>query len=598
MGHTILLADDSITIQKVIELTFSDEDFKLHTVSNGQKAIDEIRAVKPDVVLCDIIMPEKNGYEVCEFIKTNADLKHIPVLLLTGAFEPFDQERARQAGCDGFLAKPFEPQTLISKVRELLAGATKPTPAAVKATPTAAAPLRPAAAPPAPASVRPAPPAPVTAPARVAAEPEATVVLPFSQQGAQQTQQGHQAQQAPPPPADVVQDFAYEVGDRELAVEPGDRNLFIEPDEHAEPAEPVASVMSEDIWGQVQEAQPAPAAPGMPTMQDEGATVMMQTPLSIEPSSEDFVGGAGFDELVAPSSSFEPPRTEVETTHEPAEPELTPMGDFGFDAFAATDEGGAAVADADVGEATMLFSQPPAASPAGISWESAGTAKPAASASEPAPASEPSPSNSPWQETAPSSSWGADEDAGGTVWAQEPMPLAPAWEEPAPSPTPAAPAWEEPSVPAEAWEDAVPATVWEEAAAPSPAVEPPPDPRPPKGVPKAPEPAVAAVTPPPTAPAPPPIAAHNAPGGVTRAPLASMTTATTAASGSATPATPAMPGSMDTQQLEALAEKVAEKVISKISAKMIQEIAWEVVPDLAESLIRKEIEALKAKIPR
>ncbi|MGH9318716.1 MAG: response regulator, partial [Vicinamibacteria bacterium] len=123
MGHKILLADDSITIQKVIELTFSDEDFELHTVGNGQKAIDEIRSIMPHIVLCDIIMPEKNGYEVCEFIKTSADLKHIPVLLLTGAFEPFDQERARTAGCDGFLAKPFEPQTLISKVKELLARA-------------------------------------------------------------------------------------------------------------------------------------------------------------------------------------------------------------------------------------------------------------------------------------------------------------------------------------------------------------------------------------------------------------------------------------------------------------------------------------------
>jgi len=86
MSKKLLLADDSITIQKVIELTFSDEDFELHTVGNGQKAIDEIRTIQPHIVLCDIIMPEKNGYEVCEFIKSNDDLRHIPVLLLTGAF--------------------------------------------------------------------------------------------------------------------------------------------------------------------------------------------------------------------------------------------------------------------------------------------------------------------------------------------------------------------------------------------------------------------------------------------------------------------------------------------------------------------------------
>ena len=100
MGKKILLADDSITIQKVIELTFSDEDFEVVTVGNGRLAIEKVQEVRPDVVLCDIIMPEKDGYEVCEFIKKNPGLAHVPVLLLTGAFEPFDQERAARAGCD------------------------------------------------------------------------------------------------------------------------------------------------------------------------------------------------------------------------------------------------------------------------------------------------------------------------------------------------------------------------------------------------------------------------------------------------------------------------------------------------------------------
>ncbi|PYP99947.1 MAG: response regulator, partial [Acidobacteria bacterium] len=112
MGKKILLADDSITIQKVIELTFSDEDFEVVTVSNGRLAVEKVQEVRPDLVLCDIIMPEKDGYEVCDFIKKNPATAQIPVLLLTGAFEPFDQERASRVGCDGFLAKPFEPQTL------------------------------------------------------------------------------------------------------------------------------------------------------------------------------------------------------------------------------------------------------------------------------------------------------------------------------------------------------------------------------------------------------------------------------------------------------------------------------------------------------
>jgi CheY-like chemotaxis protein len=161
MGKKILLADDSITIQKVIELTFSDEDFEVVTVGNGRLAVERVQEVQPDLVLCDIIMPEKDGYEVCDFIKKNPALSHIPVLLLTGAFEPFDQERAARVGCDGFLAKPFEPQTLIAKVKDLLnqgAGAR------VAARPAAVAPPAPApgftAAAPLPAFVAPPPPAP------------------------------------------------------------------------------------------------------------------------------------------------------------------------------------------------------------------------------------------------------------------------------------------------------------------------------------------------------------------------------------------------------------------------------------------------------
>jgi CheY-like chemotaxis protein len=123
MNKKILLADDSITIQKVIELTFSDEDYDVITVGNGRLALEKLPEVRPDIVLCDIIMPEKDGYEVCEQIKGNPATAHVPVLLLTGAFEPFDQERAARAGFDGSLAKPFEPETLIAKVKDLLARA-------------------------------------------------------------------------------------------------------------------------------------------------------------------------------------------------------------------------------------------------------------------------------------------------------------------------------------------------------------------------------------------------------------------------------------------------------------------------------------------
>ena len=122
MSHTLLLADDSITIQRVIELTFAEEDVKVLAVGDGKHAIDRIQNERPDIVLADVGMPERDGYEVAAFVKGNPQLAHIPVLLLTGAFEPIDEHRARTVGCDGVLVKPFEPQMVINRVKDLLAG--------------------------------------------------------------------------------------------------------------------------------------------------------------------------------------------------------------------------------------------------------------------------------------------------------------------------------------------------------------------------------------------------------------------------------------------------------------------------------------------
>ncbi|MGE5199601.1 MAG: response regulator [Rhodospirillaceae bacterium] len=146
MPHKLLLADDSVTIQRVIELTFADEDVQVIAVGDGQKAIERIEAERPDIVLADVGMPERDGYEVAAFVKGTAHLAHIPVLLLTGAFEPVDEQRAGAVGCDGVLAKPFEPHMVITRVKELLAGVAgggplpRRGPAGVGAPPVAAVP--------------------------------------------------------------------------------------------------------------------------------------------------------------------------------------------------------------------------------------------------------------------------------------------------------------------------------------------------------------------------------------------------------------------------------------------------------------------------
>ena len=122
MPHKLLLADDSVTIQRVIELTFAEEDIDVTVVGDGQQAIERILHERPDIVLADVGMPERDGYEVAAFLKGDPRYASVPVVLLTGAFEPLDEDRARRVGCDGVLVKPFEPQMVIDRVKELLSG--------------------------------------------------------------------------------------------------------------------------------------------------------------------------------------------------------------------------------------------------------------------------------------------------------------------------------------------------------------------------------------------------------------------------------------------------------------------------------------------
>jgi CheY-like chemotaxis protein len=120
MGGVLLLADDSITIQKVVELTFAETEHKVVAVGSGRDLFKRLPEVKPDVVLCDVVMPDMNGYEVCQALKSDPATLHIPVVLLTGTFEPFDRDRALAAGCDGIVTKPFEARELINTVEDLI----------------------------------------------------------------------------------------------------------------------------------------------------------------------------------------------------------------------------------------------------------------------------------------------------------------------------------------------------------------------------------------------------------------------------------------------------------------------------------------------
>jgi CheY-like chemotaxis protein len=120
----LLLADDSPTIQKVISLTFGDEEFEVVAVGDGAQALRALAEdPPPDVVLADVVMPGPDGYELCERIKRDERLKNIPVVLLVGTFEPFNEAEARRVGADTVLTKPFQSiRNLVGKVGSLLGG--------------------------------------------------------------------------------------------------------------------------------------------------------------------------------------------------------------------------------------------------------------------------------------------------------------------------------------------------------------------------------------------------------------------------------------------------------------------------------------------
>jgi CheY-like chemotaxis protein len=117
----ILVADDNSNIQKMVSLALKDQGIDVIAVGNGEAAVRKISDLRPDLVLADVFMPVRNGYEVCKYVKDDSSLSHIPVILLVGAFDPLDEQEAQRVGADGVLKKPFvPPDPLISMVKSAL----------------------------------------------------------------------------------------------------------------------------------------------------------------------------------------------------------------------------------------------------------------------------------------------------------------------------------------------------------------------------------------------------------------------------------------------------------------------------------------------
>ncbi len=120
-GRKLLVADDSVAIQKVVDLTFTDEGMEVTVVGDGDQARDRLEEIAPDIVLADSLMPGVDGYELCRIIRQSERLREIPVILLVGSFEPFNEAEARLAGASDIVTKPFQSiRDLVGRVGSLL----------------------------------------------------------------------------------------------------------------------------------------------------------------------------------------------------------------------------------------------------------------------------------------------------------------------------------------------------------------------------------------------------------------------------------------------------------------------------------------------
>ncbi|MDA8423056.1 MAG: response regulator [Nitrospiraceae bacterium] len=116
----ILIADDNENIREALTYLLEDEGYKLWMAKDGAEALKEVRNVRPDILILDIMMPEMNGYDVCRIIKNDPELSKTYVIMLTAKGQVAEQERGKEVGADEYIVKPFSPMEILSKIKKLL----------------------------------------------------------------------------------------------------------------------------------------------------------------------------------------------------------------------------------------------------------------------------------------------------------------------------------------------------------------------------------------------------------------------------------------------------------------------------------------------
>ena len=123
MANKILVVDDEPNIVLSLEFLMKQAGFQVRTASDGEAALAAVTADTPDLVLLDVMMPRKNGYEVCQAIRANPDWKAVRIIMLTAKGREVEREKGLALGADDYITKPFSTQEVVERARELLAEA-------------------------------------------------------------------------------------------------------------------------------------------------------------------------------------------------------------------------------------------------------------------------------------------------------------------------------------------------------------------------------------------------------------------------------------------------------------------------------------------
>jgi CheY-like chemotaxis protein len=127
-GLTVYFIDDSATMREVIKIAFRKENINVIACHNAAAALDQFNENRPDAVITDVIMPDKDGFEVCQFIKSHPEFGATPVILMSGVVNRHVAERALAVKADDLIRKPFQPNDLIARVKALLKPKTESSP--------------------------------------------------------------------------------------------------------------------------------------------------------------------------------------------------------------------------------------------------------------------------------------------------------------------------------------------------------------------------------------------------------------------------------------------------------------------------------------